>query len=759
MQIIGYLEIDVEAYTDWYMNNGFYVGVNHAVSIVSNKMNEDYNKYYDFKKSAVEAMKFYTCDQYSGKVEEDSETYRIRKLRWEKKRSYYIDDLKNNVISYLNMFDQKFGVVYKDDICIFAKVGKNMYYFPVSAYGIKISEFKDYSGIDTSSENDSIPITGSIVPSGSCLKDVNEEYQSLKQQQDSYESKIKDIENGKCEELEELQTQLEKLQAILDKKKSDLINRVNKLKDELEEKKSELNKQILMIETQIYAIRCYTGEVINFTKLRHGKSCKVDDPIVLHQKLRYLDDEMGRLCALYDFDFSDVKYFEEFISESNEAFDIFCPSDKCISLVKISKTGKVVGMSSVYHNVLEMYEVYHGSAIGILIRDGENLYMGWTDDDKISVPDNLFYVPKTVTDEYDIDPKEESSTRGEILSRYFIFNIIQGCIASDMGHRIINLPDGINITQPNPYVIFSSADGWIDSNKYEPFREILDMCNSNTKVGDHIITCLYLYASSYDSYSNERGRGYKNITRGAHLSNNSVEVINLIDNDKSSAKYDTGIVDKVNTRCRTYNTATGEYDYIDTVNEELRVYHYHFDNNSTLKTCQDNIKKRCEEDGIEFDPSKLDIRLCTNYYVSVLKDDSEYVFDEYGRYKDRERESRVNFYVDEQEFINIEVMNSNWLEYFITSKKVEGTCIGSKYVNYSYLIMYLNTAIKHTRKREIGEKAMLIDAGFSDFDKIDWLDRLSRYKINTGRHVLKPRWAKQLAQQLNDEISTLNKNN
>lgn len=68
-----------------------------------------------------------------------------------------------------------------------------------------------------------------------------------------------------------------------------------------------------MLETEIYAIRCITGEVVNFTKLTDGRNADAANPVVVYQKLRYLDEEMGKIMALYNFDGEDCRYFEELL--------------------------------------------------------------------------------------------------------------------------------------------------------------------------------------------------------------------------------------------------------------------------------------------------------------------------------------------------------------------------------------------------------------------------------------------------------------
>lgn len=47
-------------------------------------------------------------------------------------------------------------------------------------------------------------------------------------------------------------------------------------------------------------------------------------------------------------------------------------------------------------NVLDTYKKFHGKQIGILIRNGENLYVGWTDEEKVRIKDeNVYLKPET----------------------------------------------------------------------------------------------------------------------------------------------------------------------------------------------------------------------------------------------------------------------------------------------------------------------------------------------------------------------------
>lgn len=88
--------------------------------------------------------------------------------------------------------------------------------------------------------------------------------------------------------------------------------------------------------------------------------------------------------------------FEELLKIRDDFMNMFAPGPKSISLVKISKDGTIRCQSEIRNNMLSEYELLHGNTIAILIRDGENLYIGWTDDDKVQVKDeNMFLKPET----------------------------------------------------------------------------------------------------------------------------------------------------------------------------------------------------------------------------------------------------------------------------------------------------------------------------------------------------------------------------
>ena len=93
-------------------------------------------------------------------------------------------------------------------------------------------------------------------------------------------------------------------------------------------------------------------------------------------------------------------------------------------MIRISKNNILCGASDMVSNVLDTYKKFHGKQIGILIRNGENLYVGWTDEEKVRIKDeNVYLKPETREDSLE---EAEVQSREEVASRYFVFSILQG---------------------------------------------------------------------------------------------------------------------------------------------------------------------------------------------------------------------------------------------------------------------------------------------------------------------------------------------
>lgn len=92
--------------------------------------------------------------------------------------------------------------------------------------------------------------------------------------------------------------------------------------------------------------------------------------------------------------------------------------------------------------------------------------------------------------------------------------------------------------------------------------------------------------------------------------------------------------------------------------------------------------------------------------------------------------SRANFEVEPGEIINLTYMNSVWLEWAISSKKLSGWTIAGTAVDYAYGIRYLKTMLDFVRKREAVERELISSVDASICDNHEWPVLLSTWKLS-----------------------------
>lgn len=640
-----------------------------------------------------------------------------------------------NAISYAEKYDQPINVyaVYEGIGAWVALGSKEFFLVEHEGYLRDYTPIKDYSHMSvgeirllSSGANISTPVPATV-PDGLSANLIRQNVDATEQELSDLESQLRDAREERSAELAALKAEVERAMKALKEKKQALMDTLSAKKKELQLQVEAMNDQIFLLESQIYAIRCYAGEVVNFAQLRKGSNAADTEPIVLHQKLRFLDEEMGRLTSIYELDCSELRYFEEFLTASPVALEVFAPNERCVTLVRLSRTGQRFQMSDKYANMLEEYRLFHGNTVGIVIRNGENVYIGWTDAEQVHVTDDFIMEidPKAFHVNNDFIGQETEAQRekrlieeraiarqvaSELVSRIFIFNILQGIVDNS---DLLPLPEGITISRESDYVKFSMADKWLSDNRFGSFADIVQRCNEpELHKGDTVLTVQFLRPKNenhniYRQWSNDRGRGEKNRTWDCSVSDCQVYSINLVEYDEP--------------RQRTYYQfrmpgTFGEADrWINGVTNG---------DGSTL----DEKKTKILETKWERDP---------HFFVSVKKTESN------------SGTARANFEIYPDEVINLTYMNSVWMEYAINNRNLGGWIVGGKAVDYAYGIRYLNTALEQVRRREAEEAGLLNEADPSFISTHpDWPVQLSEWKLATGTRHLSPRSTKRFLRSL-----------
>lgn len=684
-------------------------------------------------------------------------------------------DMLYDLATYYDSIDQALNLLYLDPQNRFAIIcgpDPDLTWLIPCKY-LSIEMFRDYSEMSLaeirSIGENANPLSPASMDDTSA-SDIHSGIDAKREEIRKNKEKIEALEAQKKAELEEFRLQLE----AKFKKKTDMLQA---MKDNLDAQVEALNKQLYMIESEIYAIRCITGEVVKFTRLTEGRSADVNAPVVINQKLRFLDEELGKWLAIYGFDGSDegIEMFEDVLKNRAELRDLFCPGEKTVSFVKISRTGIGYTSSDTFANMLDAYKKYHGATIAILVKDGDNLYIGWTDQEKIALSeDNVFFAPQkeSITQETEY---ATSSTQEEMLSRVFIFSVLQGLINDS---KLIHLPEKVSVTKPNPYVIFSLADGWIEDNTYGSWEDILTASsNEDLRKGDMVLTTQRITrddAGFYggrstvgDAYNNNRGRGDKNRTHDVSISNCTVYPINLIDKDECYNLYYldypyAAVEHRYNEKTDSHGGVSYNfrYEYFElqgppVLSKDTNVFEnglYAGYGKITEENIHDFVKWKesyhhedsihCESKNSFFnhDDSKKCFRRVfykadhvatdVHYFISEEKEDSGYDW-RLGR---EVKKAHANMEVYKGEFLDLTFLDSTRLKYAIINRKVCNWRIGNTQVDYAMALRYLNKALEYLIAREKVEEDML--RKYTDQLPENWPVLLSSWRHEKGYHSL-----------------------
>lgn len=599
-----------------------------------------------------------------------------------------------------------------DDICIISLSGVADTFWLLPSRYIHISEYTDYKNLSASERKALVFTEGSesdigIVPSEEITySDALQLKKDAKDLLSSVEAEMQEVKEAKTAELAKLQAEIDSLTEQLKARKKTLLDELELKKNEMEAELNEMEDIVFRLDSEIYAIRCYTGEIVEVNQLRTGAPENADTPIVFYQKMRYLDEELGKIASIYNVDFTDAKCFEELIANRDDVLEAFLPAKRSICLARVSRSGK-----GFYHTefpaLLERFDKYHGDKVAILIRDGEKLFIAWTDDNRINFSEDAFLRPYTRTlEESEADELRQSDWESdeayrkrikkyqknaikESLGRYFIFSLLQGML----DRMLIKLPEKVDLAD-SKYVIFSMADAWIADNRYGTFGDMIDRCNASVKVGDMILMTGNLYARS-SNYKNDRGRGYADRTWDVRAKDLEIYPVNLVEH---KAKYDYICDHKSRDGLRT------EKGSITLTDEEYKDY---------FRTCSHyeykSVTKVENSDGYD-------------YFISLLKENSW------------SGAARANFQVYEEEFINLTFMNSVWLEYVLINNKSGMVHIGGQLVDFAYTIPYLKKALAFIKEREAVTEKQIRQIAPEILEDPEWPTKLSEWMIKNEIH-------------------------
>lgn len=662
-----------------------------------------------------------------------------------------------NAFAYATKFDNAIQVYYRDDKFVIIGWGETRTLIPSEFVSIEL--YKSYEDVlpyeipsllagDIAGQNNEL-----ILPDGTALKNFSK--RELK-------SGLEEVKTSIQAQQEELKNGLEELRQELRKREEELRLQIQEKMSVLEAQKKEFEVQLFGLDHQLYILRCLLGDSIQIAQLRKGKEAPTEQPVVLYQKLRFLDEDLAKIKSLYCYDYNEECYVEEIFAKDDFVFEQFCPNNKCVTLFRISKDNHYYATDD--GNCLQRCTYYNGTRIGLLVRNGENLYLVWTEQDRIYLRENFVYSAKgnkEVEADGCIDKTEtitdmDYTNRHNIpwvqfFSRKFLMAILQGLIEYK---KVFTFPEKVSFLAPNAYVIFSTADNQIADNRFGSLSGFMMKRNPLTKVGDMVLPVKTIQGSftEYDTWgtgrcyeNHERGRGDKNRVSDCVI-DDEIQPINFIEiPSKLTYLYDS-----------TVNGRTEE-----DVAEYKKVYPLLFDKlgnsikdrvkigNTVYSACWRIARKgyvwkttgtRYEFTGSikkeEFFTDKTDRY---KYYISVEKPES------WNSKRKEDSNVRSNIQIYSDEFMNLTYLCSSVLKHFMETKNT-GTYFGT---NYAYTIKYLHKALKYLQDRERNDFIKISAYLRKDISVLPHIDLiLTDWKFNNKVREITDSQAKRFANYL-----------
>ena len=288
------------------------------------------------------------------------------------------------------------------------------------------------------------------------------------------------------------------LKAEMEAKITAMYEMQAKMMAELQSKIQLYEHELLIMRSDLTAFEYRNGLTVNFMNIHKGANAPVHQPIIIHQKLIYLDEDLPRLTDLYDVDSGSL---EVAIKNSPALLEHICPTSKGITFLKMRNSA---GHYELENTVMKFIRNVMPNEVGVLIRNGENTWFTWLDSNDISLS----------TDSFTSKSSDEETSVSLLQSRYYLFNLIMGLIERNEILQLDHVPTNMFA---DPSIIWSSADSQIADSTYVELSKIIPILNRYSKADDPIYVLNSFadsakYNGNYGGGHTERGRGDNALT-------------------------------------------------------------------------------------------------------------------------------------------------------------------------------------------------------------------------------------------------------
>lgn len=293
-------------------------------------------------------------------------------------------------------------------------------------------------------------------------------------------------------------TTINNLKAEMEAQITAMYEKQAKMMAEIQEKIKRYEHELLIMRSDLTAFEYRNGLTVNFMNIHKGTNAPTQQPIIIHQKLIYLDEDLPRLKDLYD---EHAGSLEVAIKHSPALLEHICPTSKGITFLKMRNSA---GRFELDNTVMEFVQYTMPNEVGVLIRNGENTWLTWLDSQDISLSEDSFTSKSS----------DEETSLSLVQSRYYLFNLIMGLIERNQILQLNHVPTNMF---SDPGIIWSNADSQIADSTYVELAKIIPILNQYSKTDDPIYVLNSFrdnakYTGRYGGGTTERGRGDNALT-------------------------------------------------------------------------------------------------------------------------------------------------------------------------------------------------------------------------------------------------------
>lgn len=320
----------------------------------------------------------------------------------------------------------------------------------------------------------------------------------LKDQLEDAKNLIEKVSKFEDEAFAEQLATINNLKAEMEAQITSMYEMQAKMMAELQEKIKAYEHELLIMRSDLTAFEYRNGLTVNFMNIHKGTNAPTQQPIIIHQKLIYLDEDLPRLKDLYD---EHAGSLEVALKHSPALLEHICPTSKGITFLKMRNSA---GSFELNNTVMEFVRDTMPNEVGVLIRNGENTWLTWLDSQDISLSKDSFTSKSS----------DEETSLSLVQSRYYLFNLIMGLIERNEILQLDHVPTNMFA---DASIIWSNADSQITDSTYVELGKIIPILNQYSKADDPIyvlnsFTDSATYTGRYGPGTTKRGRGDNALT-------------------------------------------------------------------------------------------------------------------------------------------------------------------------------------------------------------------------------------------------------